>query len=50
VHGDNFARFLDFVEEHDPDGKFANGFTRRLLGSISSLESSGEIWLQERET
>jgi FAD/FMN-containing dehydrogenase len=32
LHSDNFTRFLELVEEHDPDGKFANGFTRRLLG------------------
>jgi hypothetical protein len=31
LHGDNFTRFLELVEEHDPHGKFANGFTRRLL-------------------
>jgi len=32
LHGERFARFLDLVEEHDPEGKFANGFTRRLFG------------------
>jgi hypothetical protein len=32
LHGDSFTRFLELVEEHDPDGKFANGFTRRLYG------------------
>lgn len=32
VHGPPFARFLDLVEEYDPDGRFANGFTRRLFG------------------
>jgi FAD/FMN-containing dehydrogenase len=32
LHGDNLTRFLELVEAHDPDGKFANGFTRRLLG------------------
>jgi FAD/FMN-containing dehydrogenase len=32
LHGDNFAKFLALVKVHDPDGKFANGFTRRLLG------------------
>jgi FAD/FMN-containing dehydrogenase len=34
LHGDNFTRFLELVEEHDPEGKFANGFTRRLLKPI----------------
>ncbi len=32
MHGDSFTRFSNLVEEHDPDGKFANEFTRRLLG------------------
>jgi L-gulono-1,4-lactone dehydrogenase len=31
LHGDDFTMFLELVEERDPDGKFANGFTRRLL-------------------
>jgi FAD/FMN-containing dehydrogenase len=32
LHGDRFARFLELVKEHDPERKFANGFTRRLFG------------------
>jgi hypothetical protein len=32
LYGDNFTTFLNLVEEHDPDGKFANEFTRRLFG------------------
>jgi FAD/FMN-containing dehydrogenase len=32
LHGDNFTRFVELVEEHDPGGKFANEFTRRLFG------------------
>jgi hypothetical protein len=32
VHGDNIRRFLELVDEHDPDGTFSNGFTRRLFG------------------
>jgi hypothetical protein len=32
LHGDSFARFLDLVGQHDPEGKFANAFTRRLFG------------------
>jgi hypothetical protein len=32
LHGNNLTRFLELVEEHDPDCKFANNFTRRLLG------------------
>lgn len=36
LHGDNFTRFLELVEEHDPEGKFTNGFTRRLFGAAHS--------------
>jgi L-gulono-1,4-lactone dehydrogenase len=32
LHGDRFARFLELVEEHDPERKFGNDFTRRLFG------------------
>ena len=32
LHGESFSRFLALVEAHDPDGKFANEFTGRLLG------------------
>jgi FAD/FMN-containing dehydrogenase len=32
LHGDNFTKFVELVEEHDPGGKFANEFTRRLFG------------------
>ena len=32
LHQDNFTRFLNLVQEHDPDGKFANDLTRRLFG------------------
>ena len=32
LHGDRFTRFLGQVEEHDPDRKFSNDFTRRLFG------------------
>jgi FAD/FMN-containing dehydrogenase len=32
LHGESFSRFLTFVEAHDPDGKFANELTGRLLG------------------
>jgi hypothetical protein len=31
VHGDSFTRFQQLVAEHDPHGKFANAFTRRLF-------------------
>ena len=33
LHGDNFATFLGLVDEHDPQGKFANAYTRRLFGT-----------------
>jgi hypothetical protein len=32
LYGDNFTKFLNLVEKHDPDRKFANNFTRRLFG------------------
>jgi hypothetical protein len=32
LHQDNFTKFLALIEEHDPDRKFANAFTRRLFG------------------
>ena len=34
VHGDNYRHFLRVVAEHDPEGKFANAFTRRLFGTV----------------
>jgi hypothetical protein len=33
LHGDSFAKFLDLVEKHDPEAKFANELTRRLFGN-----------------
>jgi FAD/FMN-containing dehydrogenase len=32
LHQDNFSKFLNLVQKHDPDGKFANDLTRRLFG------------------
>ena len=32
LHQGNFTKFVSLVEEHDPDGKYANDFTRRLFG------------------
>ncbi len=31
VHGEHYARFRQLVDQHDPAGKFANDFTRRLF-------------------
>ena len=31
VHGANFERFLELMQAHDPDDKFANDFTRRMF-------------------
>ena len=31
MHQEHFTRFLQLVDEHDPEGKFANAFTRRLF-------------------
>ncbi len=35
LHGEHFDRFRQLVQRHDPDGKFANDFTRRLFGPAS---------------
>ena len=32
LHQDNFTKFVSLIEQHDPEGKFANGLTRRLFG------------------
>ena len=34
VHGQHFERFRQLVKEHDPEGKFANAYTRRLFGPV----------------
>lgn len=31
LHGESFEKFLQLVDQHDPEQKFANGFTRRLF-------------------
>jgi hypothetical protein len=33
LHGEHFDRFRQLVAQHDPQGKFANDFTRRLFAS-----------------
>ena len=35
LHGESFIRFQQLVEQHDPEGKFANDFTRRLFAPES---------------
>jgi hypothetical protein len=32
LHQDNFTKFLNIVEKHDPERKFSNEFTRQILG------------------
>lgn len=32
IHQEKFLKFLELIEQHDPERKFANGFTRRLFG------------------
>jgi len=32
LHDGNFEKFLNRVNKHDPNGKFANEFTWRLFG------------------
>jgi FAD/FMN-containing dehydrogenase len=33
LYGPSFDRFLELVEHHDPEGKFANAFTRQVFGA-----------------
>ena len=33
IHGANFDQFLQLMAQHDPQDKFANGFTRRVFRS-----------------
>jgi len=33
LHQDNYTKFVDLVKQRDPEGKFANEFTRRLFGA-----------------
>jgi hypothetical protein len=33
MHQEHFATFRQLVKAHDPEGKFANEFTRRLFES-----------------
>ena len=32
LYGERFRQFRQLVAQHDPDGKFSNSFTRRMLG------------------
>lgn len=41
AHGKHFGRFLELVTEHDPDGKLANGFTRRTLAASGPERADG---------
>jgi FAD/FMN-containing dehydrogenase len=36
IHGEHFDKFLQLVNEYDPQRKFANVFTRRLFESLKS--------------
>ncbi len=33
LHGDSFQRFIELRRAHDPHGRFANNFTRRIFGT-----------------
>lgn len=35
LHGEDFTKFLELVDSHDPEGKFANDLTRRLFGAAN---------------
>ena len=40
AYGRDFQRFLELVDEHDPDGKFANDFTERKFGARSNNQAN----------
>jgi hypothetical protein len=42
-HGEHFQRFRQLVAQHDPEGKFANDFTRRLFGSASQQSTDKPV-------
>jgi hypothetical protein len=31
MHGEHFVKFIDLTNQHDPERKFANKFTRRMF-------------------
>lgn len=39
LYGPNYHRFRQLVAQHDPDGKFANAFTRRMFGAPVEVSS-----------
>jgi FAD/FMN-containing dehydrogenase len=44
LHGNDFTRFLELKEKHDPHEKFANDFTRRLFGHrVQSRRTREEV-------
>ncbi|MFT4166082.1 MAG: D-arabinono-1,4-lactone oxidase [Microlunatus sp.] len=36
-YGPNYQRFRQLMAQHDPDGKFANAFTRRMFGTAVTV-------------
>jgi hypothetical protein len=38
LHKEHFAKFRQLQKEHDPEGKFANAFTRRLFDAKTYLQ------------
>jgi hypothetical protein len=49
LHGDSFAKFLDLVEKHDPEAKFAGGDRRAQLPKRLGLPTTwskdrGKLW------
>ncbi len=43
LHGEHFNRFRQLVQQHDPEGKFANDFTRRLFGPASQQSADKAV-------
>jgi len=43
LHGEHFDRFRQLVAQHDPAGKFANNFTRRLFASGAVRKDATDV-------
>ena len=43
LHGEHFNQFRQLVQQHDPEGKFANDFTRRLFGPASQQSAEKAV-------
>ena len=46
VHGDNFRRFLELVDEHDPDGKFTSTASPTALWPRTVVDGEFDRWVR----